>query len=124
MACDQPLPRIRSTCADRGDILKTRAARRAKIKTKRATRKAIEARRFQSFRRKQSKHGGWLCGKVPRRWREGEIGTNFNNSIIRQARSLFAPKVVKFLRRIRLPEPCRFLVSSFFPVNQCATRLG
>ena len=37
------------------------------------------------------------------------------NSIIRQARSLFAPKVVKFLGSLRLPQPLPFAGVEFFP---------
>ena len=38
-----------------------------------------------------------------------------SNSIIRQARSLFAPKVVKFLGALRLPDPLPFSGVEFFP---------
>ena len=36
------------------------------------------------------------------------------NSTIRQARSLFAPKVVKFLKELRLPEPAPFAEVEFY----------
>lgn len=52
------------------------------------------------------------AGRDARKARAARISAN---SIIRQARSLFAPKVVKFLKTLGLPQPLPFAGVEFFP---------
>ena len=108
----------RHLCRIAGDILKTRAARKAKIKTKRATRQAIEAQSLSIFT-PGAVQQAWRLAFVARSRgdaRKARAARISSNSIIRQARSLFAPKVVKFLKTLRLPEPLPFAGVEFFPL--------
>ena len=99
-----------------GDILKMRAARRAKIKQKRTTRKAIEDAPLSIFTPDAVQ--SWRLAFVARARGDGARARSArisSNSIIRQARSLFARKVVKYLSALRLPDPLPFSGVEFFP---------
>ena len=103
-------------CRIAGDILKMRAARKAKVRTKRATRQAIEAQSLSIFTPEAVQ--AWRLAFVSRSQgdaRRARAARISSNSIIRQARSLFAPKVVKFLKTLCLPEPLPFAGVEFFP---------
>ncbi len=99
-----------------GDILNMRTTRKAKIKAKRATKEAIEGSPLSIFTPEavQSWRLGFVAraGADARKTRAARISSN---SMIRQARSLFAPKVVKFLKTLRLPEPLPFAGVEYFP---------
>ena len=99
-----------------GDILNLRAARRTKIKQKRATRQAIENAPVSILTAEAVQ--AWRLAFVARAGVNGTKARSArisSNSIIRQARSLFAPKVVKFLGALRLPGPLPFSGVEFFP---------
>ena len=99
-----------------GDILEMRTARQAKIKQKRATRKAIEDAPLSIFTPDAVQ--AWRLAFVARATGDGAKTRSArisSNSIIRQARSLFAPKVVKYLSALRLPNPLPFSGVEFFP---------
>lgn len=106
----------RHLCRIAGDILNRRTPRRSKVKTKRDLRQEIESAPLAI-----------LSPEAIQAWRLAFVATAGNdakkaraarisaNSIIRQARSLFAPRVVKFLSSLRLPEPLPFASVEFFP---------
>ena len=99
-----------------GDILNLRATRRTKIKQKRATRQAIENAPVSILTADAVQ--AWRLAFVARAGANGTKARSArisSNSIIRQARSLFAPKVVKFLGALRLPDPIPFSGVGFFP---------
>jgi integrase len=105
----------RHLCRLAGDIVKIqkRSARRTKLK---ARRQAVEARSLSIFTPEAVQ--GWrlsFLGKAGRDARKARAARISANSIIRQARSLFAPKVVKFLKTLRLPQPLPFAGVEFFP---------
>ena len=98
-----------------GDILNMRVARRAKLKQKRATRKTIENASLSIFTAEALQ--AWRLAFVARAGADGTKARSArisSNSIMRQARSLFAPKVVKFLGTLRLPHPLPFSDVQFF----------
>lgn len=99
-----------------GDIICMRASRRAKIKQKRATRKAVEDAPLSLFTPEALQ--AWRLAFVARAGADGAKARSArisSNSIIRQARSLFARRVVKFLGALRLPDPLPFSDVEFFP---------
>ena len=99
-----------------GDILNKRTARKAKNKAKLATRKVIEASSLSVLTPEALQ--AWRLAFVSRAGADGRKARSArisSNSLIRQARSLFAPKVVKFLNALRLPEPLPFSGVEFFP---------
>lgn len=99
-----------------GDILNKRTARKAKIKAKRATKKTIEETPLTVFTPEAVQ--SWRLAFVARAGTDGRkarAARISSNSMLRQARSLFAPKVVKFLKTLRLPDPLPFAGVEFFP---------
>lgn len=99
-----------------GDIMSKRTARKAKIKAKRATKKAIEESPLTIFTPEAVQ--SWRLAFVARAGDDGRkarAARISSNSMLRQARSLFAPKVVKFLKTLRLPDPLPFAGVEFFP---------
>ncbi len=105
----------RHLCRIAGDIVKIqkRSVRKTKLK---ARRQAVEARELSIFTPEAVQ--GWrlsFIAKAGRDARKARAARISANSIIRQARSLFAPKVVKFLKTLRLPQPLPFAGVEFFP---------
>jgi integrase len=105
----------RHLCRLAGDILKIqrRSVRKTKLK---ARRQVVETQSLSIFTPEAVQ--GWrlsFLGKAGRDARKARAARISANSIIRQARSLFAPKVVKFLKTLRLPQPLPFAGVEFFP---------
>ena len=99
-----------------GDILNLRSAQRTKTKQKRATRQAIENAPVSILTPEAVQ--AWRLAFVARAGVNGTKARSArisSNSMIRQARSLFAPKVLKFLGTLRLPAPLPFSAVEFFP---------
>ena len=100
-----------------GDIIGERSPRKAKIRAKRETRQAIEDASLTVL--SASAVQTWRLAFVSRAKGDGARARSARiscNSIIRQARSLFAPKVVKFLSgTLRLPQPLPFTGAALFP---------
>jgi integrase len=99
-----------------GDILRSRASRKAKVKAKRLAREKIEQASLSVFTPEAVQQ--WRLAFVSRakgdarKARAARISANF---VVRQARSLFAPKVVKFLKALRLPDLLPFAGVEMFP---------
>jgi integrase len=105
----------RHLCRIAGDIVKIqkRSVRKTKLQ---ARRQAVEGQSISIFTPEAVQ--GWrlsFIGKAGRDARKARAARISANSIIRQARSLFAPKVVKFLKTLRLPQPLPFTGVEFFP---------
>lgn len=99
-----------------GDILNKRTARKAKIKAKRATKQAIEETSLSILTPEALQ--AWRLAFVSKAGADGRKARAARisaNSMMRQAKSLFAPKVVKFLKTLRLPDPLPFAGVEFFP---------
>ncbi len=99
-----------------GDIIGERSSRQAKTRQKGETRQAIENASLSVLT--TSAVQGWRLAFVARAKGDGAKARSARiscNSIIRQARSLFAPKVVKFLGTLRLPEPLPLVGAELFP---------
>ena len=99
-----------------GDILNLRSAQRTKTKQKRATRQAIENAPVSILTPEAVQ--AWRLAFVARAGVNGTKARSArisSNSMIRQARSPFAPRVVKFLGALRLPDPLPFSGVEFFP---------
>ncbi len=99
-----------------GDILRQRYARKAKVSHKKATRKTIEAAPLSIFTPEAVQ--AWRLAFVARAGDDGRKARSARisaNSILRQARSLFAPRVVKFLKTLRLPDPLPLAGIEMFP---------
>jgi integrase len=97
------------------DIIAARVSRRAKATQRRATRAAIDAAPLSVITPEALQQ--WRLAFVARAGEDGaraRSARTSSNSIIRQARSLFAPKVVKFLGSLRLPQPLPFASAEFF----------
>jgi hypothetical protein len=106
-----------------GDILNLRAAHRAKTRQKRATRQVIENAPVSILTLEAVQ--AWRLAFVARAGVNGTKARSArisSNSMIRQARSLFAPKVLKFLGALRLPGPLPFSGVEFSRESPCATR--
>jgi integrase len=99
-----------------GDIIEARAPRKAKAGQRWATRAAIDATPLfvVSPEAVQSWRLSFLARAQGDARRERSARTSCN-SIVRQARSLFAAKVVRFLGALRLPQPLPFAGVEFFP---------
>ena len=99
-----------------GDIIAAKVSRKAKARQRRTTRAAIDATSLSVITPEavQAWRLGFLARAQGDATRERSARTSCN-SIIRQARSLFAPKVVKFLGSLRLPQPLPFAGVEFFP---------
>ena len=99
-----------------GDIIAAKVSRKAKARQRRATRAAIDATPLSVITSEalQEWRLGFLARAQGDAQRERSAKTSCN-SIIRQARSLFAPRVVKFLGSLRLPHPLPFAGVQFFP---------
>jgi integrase len=109
-----------------GDILQLRKERKAKprkggkpngeVKRLRSLREKVEAASLSIFTPEAVQK--WRiafterAGKDARKKRAARISANF---VVRQARSLFAPRVVKFLKGLRLPDPLPFAGVEMFP---------
>jgi integrase len=99
-----------------GDILRSRTPRKAKVKAKRVAREKIEQASLSILTPEAVQK--WRLAFVARasgdarKARAARISANF---VVRQARSLFAPKVVKFLKALRLPDPLPFAGVEMFP---------
>jgi integrase len=105
----------RHLCRLAGDIvkIKRRSVRKTKLK---ARRQEVEAQSLLIFTPEAVQE--WrlsFLAKAGRDARKARAARISANSIIRQARSLFAPKVVKFLKTLRLPQPLPFAGVEFFP---------
>jgi integrase len=90
--------------------------RKAKIRAKRETRQSLEDASLSILTPEALQ--AWRLAFVSRARGDGAKARSARiscNSIIRQARSLFAPKVVKFLGTLRLPHPLPFAGAEFFP---------
>jgi integrase len=99
-----------------GDILNLRAIQRTKTRQKRATRQAIENAPVSILTAEAVQ--AWRLAFVARAGVNGTKARSArisSNSMIRLARSLFAPKVLKFLGALRLPDPLPFRGVEFFP---------
>ena len=99
-----------------GDIVAAKVSRKAKAKQRRATRAVIDATRLSVITSEALQE--WRLGFLVRAQgdaRREQSAMTSCNSIIRQARSLFAPRVVKFLGSLRLPQPLPFTDVEFFP---------
>jgi hypothetical protein len=98
-----------------GDILNLRQPA-TKTKQKRATRQVIENAPVSILTAEAVQ--AWRLAFVARAGVNGTKARSArisSNSMIRQARSLFAPKVLKFLGALRLPDPLPFRGVEFFP---------
>jgi integrase len=109
-----------------GDILRVRTERKAKprkggkpngeVKRLRSLREKIGAASLSIFTPEavQQWRLAFLtrAGSDARKKRAARISANF---VVRQARSLFAPRVVKFLKALRLPDPLPFAGVEMFP---------
>jgi integrase len=99
-----------------GDILAKRPSRKARLAVKRASKKVINEASLEilTSRAVQSWRLGYVAkaGKDAAKARAARISAN---SVIRQAKSLFGPKVVKFLPSLRLPDPLPFAGVEMFP---------
>lgn len=99
-----------------GDILRSRTQRTAKVKAKRVAREKIEQASLSILTPEALQK--WRLAFLARAKgdaRKARAARISANSIIRQARSLFAPKVVKFLKTLRLPDPLPFAGVEMFP---------
>jgi integrase len=99
-----------------GDILNSSATRRTKIRQRRAMRQVIDEAPLSIFT--PAAVQAWRLAFVARAGVNGTKARSArisSNSMIRQARSLFAPKVLKFLDTLRLPNPLPFSGVEFFP---------
>jgi hypothetical protein len=98
-----------------GDIIAAKGSRKARAR-RRTIRAAIDATPLSVLTPEALQ--GWRLNSLARAQgdakRERSARTSCN-SIIRQGRSLFAPKVVKFLGTLRLPQPLPFTSVEFFP---------
>jgi integrase len=99
-----------------GDIIAVKVSRKAKATQRRATRATIDATPLSVLSPEviQAWRLSFLARTQGDAKRERSARTSCN-SIIRQARALFAPKVVKFLGSLRLPQPLPFAGVEFFP---------
>ena len=99
-----------------GDIIAAKVSRKAKARQRRTTRAAIDSTSLSVITPEavQAWRLGFLARAQGDATREQSARTSCN-SIIRQARSLFAPKVVQFLGSLRLPQPLPFAGVQFFP---------
>jgi integrase len=100
-----------------GDIIAAKVSRKAKARQRRTTRAAIDSTSLSVITPEavQAWRLGFLARAQGDATREQSAKTSCN-SIIRQARSLFAPKVVQFLGSLRLPQPLPFAGVQFFPL--------
>jgi integrase len=99
-----------------GDILRSRTQRKDKVKAKRVAREKIEQASLSILTPEAVQK--WRLAFVARvagDARKARAARISANSIVRQARSLFAPKVVKFLKTLRLPDPLPFAGVEMFP---------
>ena len=99
-----------------GDIIGRRSSRKAGARQKGGTRQAVEETPLSVITPEAVQ--AWRLAFVSRAGGDGakaRVARISCNSIIRQARSLFAPKVVKFLGSLRLPQPLPFAGVEFFP---------
>jgi integrase len=99
-----------------GDILAKRPSRKARLAVKRASKKVVDGASLEilTARAVQEWRLGYVAkaGKDAAKARAARISAN---SVIRQAKSLFGPKVVKFLPSLRLPDPLPFAGVEMFP---------
>jgi integrase len=99
-----------------GDILRSRTQRTAKVKAKRVAREKIEQASLSILTPEALQK--WRLAFLARAKgdaRKARAARISANSIVRQARSLFAPRVVKFLKTLRLPDPLPFAGVEMFP---------
>ena len=97
-----------------GDIIGSRSPHKAR--QTRGTRQAVEETPLSVITPEALQV--WRLAFVSRAGGDGAKARSARtscNSIIRQARSLFSPKVVKFLGSLRLPQPLPFAGVEFFP---------
>jgi hypothetical protein len=99
-----------------GDIIAAKVSRKAKARQRRTTRAAIDSTSLSVITPEavQAWRLGFLARAQGDATREQSAKTSCN-SIIRQARSLFAPKVVQFLGSLRLPQQAS---NSFHSLHQ------
>lgn len=92
-----------------GDILNKKRARRARIAAKNATKAEIDKASLAVLT--PTAVQAWRLAFVARAGRNAKLARAArisSNSFVRNAKSLFSPKVVKFLTTLRLPEPVPF----------------
>lgn len=99
-----------------GDVLNKHRSRRAKIAAKNATREEINLAPLEILT--PTAVQAWRLAFVARAGRNAKLARTAritSNSFIRNAKSLFSPRVVKFLSALRLPEPLPFFGVEMFP---------
>ena len=99
-----------------GDIIGSRSPRKARVGLKRATRSAIEDAPLSVLTAASLQQ--WRLAFVSRVDSDGAKARSARisaNSIIRQAASLFSPRVQRFLVTLRLPDPLPFAAMERFP---------
>ena len=99
-----------------GDILRSRAQRKAKVQAKRLAREKVEQASLSILTPEAVQK--WrlaFLARVDGDARKGRAARISANFVVRQARSLFAPRVVKFLKALRLPDPLPFAGVEMFP---------
>jgi len=99
-----------------GDILRSRAQRKAKVKAKRLAREKVEQASLSILTPEAVQK--WrlaFLARVDGDARKGRAARISANFVVRQARSLFAPRIVKFLKALRLPDPLPFSGVEMFP---------
>jgi len=99
-----------------GDILRRRAPRKAEVKVKRSNREKIESAPLTIFTPAAvEKWQAEFVASAKNRKKKERAAKISANSIIRQARSLFAPKVLRRVTGLRLPDPLPFAGVEMFP---------
>lgn len=99
-----------------GDILDKKRSRRAKIAAKNATKEEIDKASLEILTPNAVQ--AWRLAFVARAGRNAKkarAARITSNSFVRNAKSLFSPRVVKFLAALRLPEPLPFFGVEMFP---------
>ena len=92
-----------------GDILNKKRSRRSKIASKNATKAEIDKASLEILT--PTAVQAWRLAFVARAGRNAKLARAAritSNSFVRNAKSLFSPRVVKFLATLRLPNPLPF----------------
>jgi integrase len=99
-----------------GDILNKHRSRRSKIALKNATKAEIDKASLEILT--PTAVQAWRLAFVARVGRNAKLARSArisSNSFLRNAKSLFSPRVVKFLATLRLPNPLPFTGVEMFP---------
>lgn len=99
-----------------GDILNKKRSRQAKIAAKNATKEEIDNASLEILTPNAVQ--AWRLAFVARVGRNPKLARAAritSNSFLRNAKSLFSPKTIKFLSSLRLPDPVPFTGVEMFP---------